>query len=144
MSFNCLCAFYVTLQTDPFQTMNVSTPPTPSLGFCSANTLLKALLLMKLSNAQRSTDGRLLNKTFKAEGRVPFTDAAPEDIIAAVFALACDSVAIWGLFYHQINHGRTVKETSDICLRVVCCSAWMRLINRNLNMKAGDKVRHPV
>lgn len=44
MSFNWLCVFYVTLQIDWLQKMNVSTPPTPSVGCCAA--LLKASLLM--------------------------------------------------------------------------------------------------
>lgn len=112
--------------------MNVSTPSTPPLPglLCSKHTV-KSITIDELSNAQHSTDGRLLNKTFKAEGRAPFTDAAPEDIIAVVFALARDSAAMGGLFYHQINHARTAKQTSEVCLRAACCSAWMRLINWN-------------
>lgn len=58
-------------------------PPLPEL-LCSKYTI-KSIAIDELSNAQRSTDGRLLSKTFKAEGRVPFTDAAPEDITTAVF-----------------------------------------------------------
>lgn len=68
------------------------------------------------------TDGRLLHNKLKARGSITGVRsrewATPGNSITAVLEWAHDSAAARRFFYRRINHARSLKDTSDVCLRV--------------------------